>query len=118
LVFRTGYAGGALSALAAALLLGAVAAPPVPTALDQPAVFAPAPRWQLSADAATWARLPRVVHGGRQPLPRWARTLAATLPQTTAAMLELEYLHRARSPLPARLRGGLRWTAAHTNGCA
>jgi hypothetical protein len=32
-------------------------------------------------------------------------------------MLELDYLHRARGPLPPRLRGELRWMAAHTDRC-
>jgi alkylhydroperoxidase family enzyme len=69
------------------------------------------------SDSEAWARLPQVVQGGGQSLPLWARKLAAILPQTTAAMLELDYLHRARSPLPPRLRGLLRWMAAHTNQC-
>jgi hypothetical protein len=33
-------------------------------------------------------------------------------------MLELDLLHRTHNPLPPRLRGQLRWVAAHTNGCA
>jgi hypothetical protein len=33
-------------------------------------------------------------------------------------MLELDYLHRVDSPLPARLRGMMRWTAARANRCA
>ena len=32
-------------------------------------------------------------------------------------MLELDYLHRVRSPLEPRLRGKLRWMAAHANRC-
>jgi alkylhydroperoxidase family enzyme len=47
----------------------------------------------------------------------WARALAVTLPHTTAAMLELDFLHRAKSPLEPRLRGQMRWVAARTNGC-
>jgi alkylhydroperoxidase family enzyme len=51
------------------------------------------------------------------PLPVWARALAKTLPHTTAAMLELDHLHRARSPLDPKLRGQLRWVAARANRC-
>jgi hypothetical protein len=32
-------------------------------------------------------------------------------------MLELDYLHRAQSPLEPRMRGQMRWVAAHANGC-
>src|SRR4051812_30176715 len=44
-----------------------------------------------------WKRLPAAEKGGGKPLPAWARTLADALPRTTAAMLELDYLHRAAS---------------------
>ncbi|HEY7314822.1 MAG TPA: hypothetical protein VH643_36075 [Gemmataceae bacterium] len=72
----------------------------------------------LDAESAeTWKHLPATERGMDQPLPSWARRLARTLPHTTAAMLELDYLHRARNPLEPRLRGQLRWVAAHTNGC-
>jgi hypothetical protein len=33
-------------------------------------------------------------------------------------MLELDYVQRARSPLDAKLRGKMRWVAAHANRCA
>jgi alkylhydroperoxidase family enzyme len=64
-----------------------------------------------------WKRLPGAERGGGQPLPIWARALANTLPHTTAAMLELDFLQRARSPLEQKLRGRMRWVAAHANGC-
>lgn len=64
-----------------------------------------------------WKRLPHAERGAGQPLPVWARALASTLPHTTAAMLELDFLHRARSPLGPKLRGQLRWVAARVNGC-
>jgi alkylhydroperoxidase family enzyme len=69
-------------------------------------------------DADAWAKLPTVEDKPAQPLPVWARALAGALPQTTAAMLELDYLHRAASPLDAKLRAKVRWVAAHANGCS
>jgi alkylhydroperoxidase family enzyme len=66
---------------------------------------------------AAWKKLPARIQGTRQPLPMWARALAATLPHTTAAMLELDYLHRVRSPLAPGLRARLRWAAAHALDC-
>jgi alkylhydroperoxidase family enzyme len=72
----------------------------------------------LDAESAeAWKHLPAAERGMEQPLPAWARKLARTLPHTTAAMLELDYLHRVRNPLEPRLRGQLRWVAARTNGC-
>jgi alkylhydroperoxidase family enzyme len=61
--------------------------------------------------------LPPAELGAGRPLPLWARALAGSLPHTTAAMLELDYLHRARSPLGPTLRGQMRWVAARANGC-
>lgn len=75
------------------------------------------PRVAMLGHAEAWRRLPAVVQGGGEFLPSWARVLAATLPRTTAAMLELDFLHRARSPLEPALRGQLRWVAAHAHGC-
>jgi alkylhydroperoxidase family enzyme len=68
----------------------------------------------LLSNEAAWKRLPTAVQGAGQPLPAWARALAASMPRTTAAMLELDYLHRARSPFD----GKLRWVAAHAHGCS
>lgn len=53
-----------------------------------------------------------------QALPGWARVLAASLPRTTAGMLELDYLQRTKNPLPPILRAKVRWIAARTNRCA
>jgi alkylhydroperoxidase family enzyme len=72
----------------------------------------------LLSDAETWQRLPAAIHGAGQPLPGWARTLAAGLPYTTAAMLELDFHHRCGGQLPPRLRAELRWVVAHANQCA
>jgi alkylhydroperoxidase family enzyme len=85
---------------------------PAPGGPAKAAAFVPL----LSNDEA-WKRLPRPQTGGGQALPAWARATARALPHTTAAMLELDYLHRVDSPLPARLRGMMRWTAAHANRC-
>jgi alkylhydroperoxidase family enzyme len=96
----------ALLALALAGWLGAAALLP---AAAPPArrTFSP-----LSNDAA-WQRLPRP----NPPLPAWARALVASLPRTTAAMLELDHLHRARNPLGAAWAGKLRWVAADEVSC-
>jgi alkylhydroperoxidase family enzyme len=75
-------------------------------------------RLPLLNDEEAWKRLPKAEHGGGKPLPVWALALADALPRTTAAMLELDYRHRALSPLDARLRAKVRWTAAHANRCA
>jgi alkylhydroperoxidase family enzyme len=77
----------------------------------------PADRLPLLEDAQAWRCLPAALQGGGQPLPAWARALAGPLPHTSAAMLELDFLHRARSPLDPKLRGQLRWVAAHANRC-
>src|SRR5262249_46954474 len=88
--------------------------------LLDPAVQAKAKpaRVPVLPDREAWKHLPPADRGTGQPLPVWARALAASLPRTTAAMLELDYLHRARSPLDPKLRGKLRWVAAHANRCA
>jgi alkylhydroperoxidase family enzyme len=69
-------------------------------------------------DAQAWVHLPPLEYGERQPLPGWARMLAESLPRTTALMLELDALHRSRSPLGSTLAGKARWTVAHANRCA
>ncbi len=74
-------------------------------------------RVALPEDAEAWKRLPPALRGANQPLPAWARALAASLPRTTAAMLELDFLHRARGPLNPALAARLRWVAARANNC-
>ena len=69
-------------------------------------------------DAHAWSRLPPLAQGGRQPLPVWARILADSLPRTTAAMLELDALHRAKNPLGAVLAAEARKTVAEANRCS
>jgi alkylhydroperoxidase family enzyme len=94
------------TAALAALLLAAATRPVA--AGDQPRLPAP-------PDAEAWAHLPAEKP---PPLPVWARALAPSLPKTTARMLELDYAHRAQSPLGPVLRGKLRWVAADANRCA
>jgi alkylhydroperoxidase family enzyme len=62
--------------------------------------------------------MPPAEKGGGQPLPSWARALAGPMPRTAAALLQLDFAHRMRSPLDPRLRAQLRWVAAHANRCA
>lgn len=100
-------------ALLMALLEQSIARKKTLGSQKQPTSFVP-----LLDNAAAWRHLPPVSLGAGQPLPAWARATAETLPRTTAAMLELDYLHRAGSPLDPRLRGMMRWSAAHANRCA
>jgi alkylhydroperoxidase family enzyme len=100
--------------LAMLLLDKPAKAPPSKTATGK---AAPA-RVPVLKGADAWKRLPSAEKGGDTPLPVWARALADAMPRTTAAMLELDYLHRARSPLDPKLRGRMRWVAANANRCA
>lgn len=77
----------------------------------------PGPRITLLSQEEAWALLPGSADGSKPPLPNWARMLAASLPRTTAACLQLDYAHRAASPLPEKLRAGMRWMAANANHC-
>lgn len=72
------------------------------------------PRVELLDDEEAWSRLPPVE---RPNLPNWARALAGSLPRTTAAMLELDYLYRTSTEIDSRLRARMRWTAAQANRC-
>lgn len=69
------------------------------------------------APADPWKSLPAAEAKPNSPLPGWATALVEAMPKTVAAMLELDYLHRAKSPLPAKLRAKMRWVAAHANRC-
>ena len=93
-------------ALIAVLLAPAISAaderPPCLPALDE---------------ESAWRRLPPLEQGQREPLPAWARLLADSLPRTTAAMLQLDALHRQRNPLGALRAAKARWTVAQANRC-
>jgi alkylhydroperoxidase family enzyme len=69
------------------------------------------------SDAEGWKRLPKTERGGDGPLPAWARAVSARLPRTAAAMLELDYAQRTRSPLDPALRAKMRWAIAAANRC-
>src|SRR5262245_44269304 len=86
--------------------------------LDQPAYAQKPKTISILENSEAWKYLPPVEKWAGQPLPAWARALARTLPRTTAALLELDYSHRVKSPLDPKLRGMMRWMAAHTNHCA
>jgi alkylhydroperoxidase family enzyme len=103
--------------MAVALLIVVTAGSP---ALSRAAAPEPEPepeRVPLLSDADTWKRLPAVLSGGGERLPNWARALAGSLPRTTAAMLDLDRIHRTKSPLGPLLRGKMRWVAARANHC-
>src|SRR4051794_22528921 len=70
-------------------------------------------RFLLLRNDEAWERLPRA----SLPLPAWARALASSMPGTTAAMLELDYLQRANNPLGPVQAGKLRWAAASALRC-
>jgi alkylhydroperoxidase family enzyme len=71
----------------------------------------------LLDDDDAWARLPPVEEASSARLPHWARALAGTLPRTTAAMLDLDYLYRTSDAFDPRLRARMRWVAARANRC-
>jgi alkylhydroperoxidase family enzyme len=89
-----------------------------------PAVAAAASRREgdglarLPSDAECWQRMPPAEFGGGQPLPSWAKAVAARLPRTAATMLELDLAQRTKSPLDPVLRAKMRWVIARANRCA
>ena len=72
---------------------------------------------KLLSDGEAWEKLPATVSGSGAELPVWVRAVATQLPRTAAAMLQLDYAHRAESPLEPLLRGKMRWVIAHANRC-
>lgn len=74
-------------------------------------------RWHVLNDDEAWARLPETEVASGRRLPTWARALAASLPRTTAAMLELDFLYRTSDAFDPRLRAKMRWVAARANRC-
>jgi alkylhydroperoxidase family enzyme len=90
----------------------------VMTLLDQATAVAQAERVPMLSTEQAWKKMPAPEQGAGQALPAWAQALAGPLPRTTAGMLELDYLQRTHSPLDPKLRGKMRWVAAHANHCA
>lgn len=91
-----------------ALFVFAVTAPAQPDKSPPKAPFPALP------DGAAWDKLPPQ----KKPvLPEWARALAGPLPKTTAKLLELDYRHRAKNPLNARLSARLRFEVASALEC-
>lgn len=69
------------------------------------------------SDEETWQRMPPTIAHGDSPLPNWAKIMAKELPRTTAAMLQLDYIHRTQSPLDPKLRAKMRLVIAMANRC-
>ena len=74
-------------------------------------------RFPVLSNEAAWAKLPVAESGTGGALPGWARITVTTLPRTTAIILELEDLHRTKSPLDPKLRAMARWVVADANRC-
>jgi alkylhydroperoxidase family enzyme len=70
-------------------------------------------RFSATDQPNAWERIPLE----RPPLPLWARILVEPLPKATAALIELDNLHRAKNPVGPVLAGKLRWAVADAIGC-
>ena len=71
------------------------------------------PDWPTRLDQTeSWLSLPPADEGNGTPLPTWARMLARSLPHTTAALLELEYLYRSE---PLTLEASIASTLSTTS---
>lgn len=98
----------------AGLLLAAAVAAGCASSGGTPSATSPSAPFPAATDAAAWERLSR----GAPPLPAWARTLVDALPATTAAQLDLDFVHRRRNPLGPVLSARVRWVVADANRCA
>jgi hypothetical protein len=99
-----------------ALLLSlAVAAPPKAVASTEGVWSKPAV--PLLDSAAAWKKLPPTTTPPDGTMPTWGRMLAHALPNTTAAMIDFDRIHRLESPLEPKLRARLRWQIANANRC-
>ncbi len=70
-------------------------------------------RFPILENDEAWKLLPRE----NPPLPVWARMLVPSLPKTTGAMLQLDYVQRAENPLGVELAAKLQWVVATTLRC-
>jgi alkylhydroperoxidase family enzyme len=71
----------------------------------------------LLSDEECWSILAPTEEEAGPALPSWARAMAGAMPRTTAAMMQLDFVHRTRSPLGPMLRGKMRWVAGQANRC-
>ncbi len=71
----------------------------------------------LLSDDECWRKLSPTKERNGRALPSWAGAMAGAMPRTTAAMIRLDFAHRARNPLGPMLRGKMRWVAGHANRC-
>lgn len=91
---------------------------PSPRSRPDPTSAGDAPAFvTMLTDRECWEKLPPAAQGAGQPLPSWTRAVAAQLPRTAAAMLELDLAQRTKSPLDPKLRARMRWVVARSNRC-
>lgn len=74
-----------------------------------------APRFAFMDNDECWQLLGLEDVQPRPTLPNWARATARSLRRTTIAMIDLDRIHRTRSPLGPLLRAQMRWIAADAN---
>ncbi len=70
-----------------------------------------------TSDDEVWLQLPTPTAGRDLPLPNWAKAVAGHLPKTAAALLQLDYAQRTKSPLDSKLRAKMRFEVAKVNRC-
>jgi alkylhydroperoxidase family enzyme len=73
----------------------------------------PEPRFPAVDNEDALKRLPRE----KEELPAWALAMIDSMPRTTAAMLDLDYLQRAKSPVGEALSAKIRWTVGDALDC-
>ncbi len=71
----------------------------------------------MQPNETAWQALPEATVGTGASLPTWARMLATRLPLSTAALLELDFAQRTKSPVSADLRAAMRFVIAQANDC-
>ncbi len=76
-----------------------------------------AQRFPMPPSTEAWTKLPLATTGQGGPMPAWAKITARSLPRATATYLELDDLHRTKSPLDPKLRAMARWTVADVLRC-
>jgi hypothetical protein len=100
---------------AAAVLLSCCLVLAAACAADHaPKAAASSDRFPQLDEREAWERMARPTPA----LPAWALALVDTLPQTTAAQIDLDNLHRTANPLGPALSARVRWAVADANRCA